>query len=180
MNSTTDSFADRQMPEDPQSLGPKFDQQVRVMQIIVAALLTGVLTFFGVVLVITGGNVFGQNKPQLLTMIAAVFAGMMVIAHVVVPSAISKTHVRTLHGNVQSDSAAESRIASLVGIYQTQLIVSIALLDGAAFFNLIALMTEQHVMSTIVAACLQFMILLKFPTRTKVTWWVQDRMREML
>ncbi len=179
MNQNPYSVSEHQNSGDFQSLGPEFNQRLRVMRIIAVALMMGVLSFFGVVLVITQGEVFGQQGPTLITTIAAVFAGMMVVAHLVVPSVIAKTHLRMLNGNVQTNSSPENRIASLVSVYQVQLIVGLALLEGAAFFNLVALMLGKHVLSTVMVACLLFMMLLKFPTKTKVTWWIQDRMREL-
>lgn len=170
--------SEHQASGDFQSLGPKFDSQLRVMQIIAIALMMGVLSFLGIVLVVTKGEVFGQKGPTLITSIAAVFAGMMVVAHVVVPSIIAKTHLRMLNGSDQTNSSPENRIASLVSVYQIRLIVGLALLEGAAFFNLVALMLGKHVLSTVMTAVLLCLMLLKFPTRTKVSWWVQDRMRE--
>ena len=173
------SVGEHQTSGDLQSLGPKFDSQLRVMQIIAVALMMSVLTFLGVVLVVTKGEVFGQQGPTLITTIAAVFAGMMVVAHLAVPSVIAKTHLRMLNGNAQANSSPEDRIASLVSVYQVQLIVGLALLEGAAFFNLIALMIGKHFLSTLSVLALLALMLLKFPTKTKVTWWVQDRLREL-
>ncbi len=97
MNQNPYSVSEHQNSGDFQSLGPEFNQRLRVMRIIAVALMMGVLSFFGVVLVITQGEVFGQQGPTLITTIAAVFAGMMVVAHLVVPSVIAKTHLRMLN-----------------------------------------------------------------------------------
>ncbi len=111
MNSNPYSVSEHQTSGDFQSLGPKFDSQLRVMQIIAVALMMGVLSFCGVVLVITQGEVFGQQGPTLITTIAAVFAGIMVVAHLVVPSIIAKTHLLMLNGKAPANHRL--RIVSL-------------------------------------------------------------------
>lgn len=178
MNQSPYSVSEHQT-SDIQSLGPKFDQQLRVMQIIAVALMMGVLSFFGVVLVITEGDVFGQQGPALITTIAAVFAGMMIVAHAVIPSIIANAQLRISNKNVEAGETLEARTSSIVNVYQVQLIIALALLEGAAFFNLIGLMIGKHFLSTLLVVALLLLMLLKFPTRTKVTWWVEDRMREL-
>jgi hypothetical protein len=59
------------------------------------------------------------------------------------------------------------------------LIVTLALLEGAAFFNLISVMIEHHVISLIAAIALLGLMAVRFPSRTKVSWWVQDRLRDL-
>lgn len=179
MNENPYSVGEHQTSVDLQSLGPKFDQQLRVMQIIAVALMMGVLMFFGVVLVSTKGEVFGQNGPSFLTMFAAAFAGVMVVSHIVVPLMVARSQLKIATGQAPADQTVESRTSSLAAVFQVQLIIALALLEGAAFFNLIVLMTDKHVMSTVLVACLILLMVLKFPTRTKVSWWVQNRLSEL-
>ena len=178
MNQNPYSVSEQQSFGDLQSLGPKFDEQLRVMQIIAVALMMGVLMFFGVVLVITKGDVFGQNRGSMLTVIAAAFAGVIVVSQLVVPSIIANAQLRMLKGSIRENASAEARTSSLVSVYQVQLIVGLALLEGAAFFNLVVLITDKHVVSTVLVACLLLFMVLRFPTRTKVSWWVQNRLSE--
>ena len=179
MNQNPYSVSEQQTSGDLQSLGPKFDQQLRVMQIIAVALMMGVLMFLGVVLVMTQGDVFGMQQPGLITIIAAGFAFIMIVNHFVIPSIIANAQLKRLAGGGTSDAEKEQRIASLASVYQVQLIVGLALLEGAAFFNLIALMIGKSAASIAVVVVLLSLMLLKFPTRTKVTWWIQDRISEL-
>ena len=179
MNQNPYSVSEQQTSGDLQSLGPKFDQQLRVMQIIAGALMMGVITFLGVVLVITKGNVLGQGNPGIVTMIAAGFAGLMIVNHLVIPSIITKARLNQIKSQDSDGQNSELKLASLLGIYRMQLIITLAFLEGAAFFNLVSVMIENHVISLIAVVVLLGLMAVRFPSRTKVSWWVQDRLREL-
>ena len=53
------------------------------------------------------------------------------------------------------------------------------MLEAAAFFNLVAMLVEKNGLNLIVVVVLLSLMLMKFPTRTKVSWWVQDRLTEL-
>lgn len=180
MNQNPYSVSEQQTSGDLQSLGQNFDQQLRVMQIIAVALMMGVLMFLGVVLVMTQGDIFGQGNPGMLTMIAAGFAGLMIVNHLVVPALVTKAQLNKLNSEESGPKDSDNTKDSLLAIYQTQLIITLALLEGAAFFNLISVMIEHHVISLIAAILLLGLMAVRFPSRTKVSWWVQDRLRELL
>jgi hypothetical protein len=179
MNQNPYSVSEQQTFGDLQSLGPNFEQQLRVMQIIAGALMMGVITFLGVVLVITKGNVLGQGNPGIVTMIAAGFAGLMIVNHLVIPSIITKARLNQIKSQDSDGQNSELKLASLLSIYRMQLIITLAFLEGAAFFNLVSVMIENHVISLIAAIVLLGLMAVRFPTRTKVSWWVQDRLREL-
>ena len=179
MNQNPYSVSEHQTSGDLQSLGPNFDQQLRVMQIIAGALMMGVITFFGIVLVITRGNIFGQGNPGIVTMIAGGFAGLMIVNHLVIPSLITKARLNQLKSWDSDVQNSDLKVASLLDIYRIQLIMTLAFLEGAAFFNLVSVMIENHVISLIAATVLLGLMAVRFPTRAKVSWWVQDRLSEL-
>lgn len=157
--------------------GPKFEGSVRAMQIIAAALIMGVLMFLGVVLVVTAGKLDGQ--PEMITMIAAGFAFLMLVNHFVIPPIIGKAQLKQALAAGMNQKQDDERIQEYCGVYQTQMIVGFALLEGAAFFNLVAMMMEHCAASIAVVALLLLVMVAKFPTRDKVSFWVQDKMREV-
>ena len=173
------SVSEHQTSGDLQSLGPNFDSQLRGMQIIAVALMMGVLMFLGVALVITQGDIFRQGNPEIVTMIAAGFAGLMMVNHLVIPSLITKTRLNQLKSQDFGKQDTESKLVVLLGIYRMQLIITLALLEGAAFFNLVSVLIEHHIISLIAAIVLLGLMAVRFPSRTKVSWWVQDRLREL-
>ena len=179
MNHNPYSVGEYQTSDNPQSLGPKFDQELRVLQIIAVALMMGLLMFFGVVLVVTRGDIFGQGNPGIMTMIAAGFAGLMIVNHLVIPALLAKAQLNKLKSEDPSPKDSDRTNNSLLAIYRIQLIITLALLEGAAFFNLISVMLEKHMISVIAAVVLLGLMVARFPTRTKVSWWIQDKLREL-
>lgn len=179
MNQNPYSVSEQQTSGDLQSLGPNFDQQLRVMQIIAVALMMGVLMFFGVVLMITQGAIFGQGNPGMMTMIAAGFAGLMIVNHLIIPALIARAQLNKLNSEEAGPKDSDNTKDSLLAIYRTQLIITLALLEGAAFFNLVSVMIEKHMISVIAAVVLLSLMVARFPTRTKVSWWIQDKSREL-
>jgi hypothetical protein len=179
MTSNPYSVSEQQPHFDIESLGPDFDPQLRVMQIIAGALMMGVLMFLGVVLVITKGDVLRQENPGIVTMIAAGFAVLMIVNHLVIPGLITKAQLNQFKSQDSDEQNSEQKRASLLGIYRMQLIITLALLEGAAFFNLVSVLIEHHVISLTAAVVLLGLMAVRFPTRTKVSWWVQDRVREL-
>ncbi len=156
---------------------PKFEAAVRGMQIIAVALMMGVLMFLGVVLVLTQGDISG--KPETLTMMAAGFGFLMIVLHFVIPAISFRNQLRQAVAEGLAQKSDDERTQRVVGIYQATLIVGLALLEGAAFFNLIAMMAEHCVASLGVVTLLVCLMLVKFPTRSKVSWWVEDKLREL-
>lgn len=157
--------------------GSQFAASIRTMQIIAAALMMGVLVFLGVVLVVTSGRIDGH--PGMMTMIAAGFAFLMLVNHFVIPPIISKAQLKQAIETGIHQKPEDERTQEYCGIYQTQLIAGFALLEGAAFFNLVAMMLEHCVASIVVVTLLLLLMAAKFPTRDKVSFWVQDKLREL-
>ena len=173
------SSGEQQPYGDAALKGPKFEASVRTMQIIAAALMIGVLSFLLVVLLMTKGDVLGLNNPSLITLIAAGFGFLMIVIHFVVPGVISNQQIGNSVAGGQKGVDEESKKQQVLAIFQIQLIVGLALLEGAAFFNLIALMIGKSGFSLGVVVLLVCLMLMKFPTRDKVSFWVQDKLREM-
>jgi hypothetical protein len=68
---------------------------------------------------------------------------------------------------------------SLAQLYQTQLIVGAAMLEGAAFFAGIAFMLERNPIAAAVALVLLAVLAARFPTRDRVAGWL-DRQLELI
>ena len=177
------------MDHNPYSVGEELDKSttarkgqtpealVRTMQIVAAALMLGVLVFLGIVLVITQGDVSG--KPELMTMMAAGFGALMIVSHFVIPAISVKLHLRQAAAELTAKKTDDDKRVRMYGIYQAQLTIGFALLEGAAFFNLIAMSAENSVVSLGVVILLLGLMAVKFPTRDKVSFWVENKLREL-
>lgn len=167
---------------DPRNVSPQtetFEGSVRGMQIIAVTLMSGVLFFLGIVLMNTQGDVLSFKQPEIITIIAAGFGLLMIVNHFVIPGIIASKQLKQLISNDFTGSDEATRIDKLVGVYRIQFIIGLALLEGAAFFNLIALMIGNSGFSLCTAGVLFALMLMRFPTRDKVSFWVQDKLREL-
>jgi hypothetical protein len=77
-------------------------------------------------------------------------------------------------GKIEDREAEELRPEDVLGAYQTRLIVSLALLEGVAFFCLVAFMVEHRWESFGIAMALLLMMAANFPTENKFRNWVRQ------
>ncbi len=155
-----------------------------MLQIVTIALATGVLVFVGVVMVL-----FQNDDPQdkdfqpLITYAAAAFGIVALLASTVVPRLMdANTRRNFVAGNLpqmknQMPPAGTGEVGLLVAMYHVRLIVSVAILEGAAFFNVIANMLEGQAISLAMVALLLVAIFFKFPTRSSIENWVEMQCR---
>jgi hypothetical protein len=164
----------------------------RTMQIIVGVLATGVFIFLGVVLNLP---VQPPAGPLVNTYVALGAAAVAIVAAVAVPAIMAQKMVAAGgSGKVPNpapqipDAADADELADvgpLVAIYQTTLIVGVAILEGAAFYNAITFMLERQTINLVAAAVLAAFVIAKLPTPSRVEDWVLNQlatlrqMREM-
>jgi protein-S-isoprenylcysteine O-methyltransferase Ste14 len=160
-------------------LDPQADPQRRKMvlgsQIIVAALVAGCVFFLLIVLLIVPGKLgsadLGPSKP--LTSLALVAAFVMLATRVVVPGIITAQMLRPF----PPQQAAETGWTGLFGVYQTSLIIKVAMLEGATFLLLITHMVERSPWTLALAVAFLLIILMHMPTLRRVDDWIQRQSR---
>jgi len=135
----------------------KLMANVRVMQIITLAMAMGVLMFGLTVLLVMRPEEADQEP-----FIAYLGFGLAI------PAAIASFVVPRIITNSQSPTTET---------YQTGLIIGLALLEGAAFLNIMAYMIEGTIYSLGVAAVLLVLLLARFPTVVGVSDWIEQRTR---
>jgi hypothetical protein len=171
------------------------DQVTRVLQIIISALVTGMVVFLAIVLFLRVGStakvLVGGQPPAavpaapaqelalpIITLVALVFAAIDVPLSIFVPKLIADTACKALaaaKGPEGPPSTAED-VAALVSAYQTKTIAGAALNEGAGFLALIAYMLEGQLIALAVAVALIVGVALRFPRRAAVEQWVDDRL----
>jgi hypothetical protein len=149
------------------------------MQIVAAAMAGGVLIFLAVVVILVWQKDGGRPDGRLLTYIAVAFAIVAVFAWSIVPSVIAgQLRQPIVDGSAtrrgsKSDHGAESgNIRPLTAIYQTRLIIGSALLEGAAFFCLVAYLLERQPLSLVVAVLFCLLLVSQIPSVARVESWV--------
>jgi uncharacterized membrane protein YqjE len=157
-------------------------RMTQVMQIIVGALAFGVMSFLCVVLFAIPAAAPGE---RLLTYLSALFGFLAPAAAMFIPRLIESKQSEAIaaqrSGAANAPNIPESlrEVATLVGGYQTRLIIRCALIEGAAFFAIVAFMIERQLLSLVVAGALLLALLSCFPTRSKVEDAVENERREI-
>jgi hypothetical protein len=151
------------MNEESTSLTMK---QVRTMQIIWFAMLAGVSTFAVVAVFLH------REAPAnlVLSRFLLFFAPASILMSFLVPAMIGRTAIRRVLPELRSEDA-EVAYPRLVAFYQTTLIVALALLQGSAFFALVAYQLEGVWWALAIAGIVVFLMLLHFPTLGRVEAW---------
>ncbi|TWT85747.1 hypothetical protein Pla123a_05540 [Posidoniimonas polymericola] len=134
-----------------------FQQQVRLMQSIFAAMVLGPLVFALVVLLVLPGEGAGDGPLTKIGLIGG-FGALCLSGPV---------------GRVLRSRGATA--GSPLGSFLTALIVSGAILEGGVFLNLLAHMQERSLWSLAMAALLWTALLFKFPAETRVRSWLEKQ-----
>jgi hypothetical protein len=177
-------------------------------QIIVGALIAGVLIFLVIATVVDlvpkpgagpaarvgadAGAQTAQSVP-ILTYIALVFGAACLPTSLIVPSLVAKQQRlamadgKSLPGQslastpAQRPEAVRTAPIGLPGVYLNQLIVGAAMNEGAAFFAGVAYLVEKNPIALAVASVLIAGLIARFPTASRVERWIeqqQEKLRE--
>jgi hypothetical protein len=159
------------------------------MRLIVGSLAAGVVIFLLIVLLaVRSGRMFAAEPWSVsspITMAALAFAAMALILSFALPGQIARAALRRLPvGDPRSGDAAGwegwgAQARELYPAYQTAQIVRAALLEGAAFFNVVAYMLGGTAPPLIAALVLVAAILAGFPTETGMRAWFDRAQAEL-
>ena len=143
-------------------------QVLRPTQIIVAALASGIVAFFIIVLVL-GPKVAGEAQPagRLVTNAGFAFAIVGAVAWIVLRNVLARQSRKSV-------LAGDAR--RLAADYQTRLIVSCALLEGIAMLNLVAYLIEGQQASLIYAGAYLLILVCQFPTLDRLERLVESEL----
>jgi hypothetical protein len=156
------------------------------MQMIVGALAAGVLSFAVVLMIINPGQADAvELDPLTLSLIAAGVAAVAIVMSFLVPMLLAGAARQTIVDGKASSTLpqpsnpeAVGDVAPLAGMFLTRLIIGAALLEGAAFFNLVAFWIERQIYSLALAGVILVLILLRIPTLAGLTDWCARELKE--
>ncbi len=143
----------------------------RTSQIIAGTLIAGVVMFACVAFFVAKGE---PAKSPMLALIGAGMAAMAVAVRFIVPTVIVNGAKARL-----KEASATDVMAQLAGLYQTKMIVGMAVLEGAAFVNLVAYITEKQFWSYGVVAFLLAVMAISFPSQGQFESWAEEMKREL-
>lgn len=166
------------MSNDPVS--PSIDGNVRMLQIIHIALTVGVLFFLAiVVLVVRKGEIFGKEPwsvTSLLTLAATLFGAAAIVAHLVIPGLVVSAQRKAL---AQTAKSEPKDFESMLMLYATQKIMGSAIIEGAAFFNVVAYFIEGTAASLLLALLLLAILAGRIPSRDGMQRWIDAQLAQL-
>ncbi len=158
--------------------------RVRISQIIAGSLIAGVVIFLVVVLFLVHGqgrgNVAAGNFP-ILSLIAAGMLTTLAPMSVLMPRFLNQASLGQLTAGTWKppDGVNPATFGTvtdkLMAIYQTTLIIRLALLEGAAFMGVLAYLQEAQPWALGLVAVALAMMALSFPTRGRAQAWLDSQ-----
>lgn len=153
---------------------------VRTMQIIAGALIVGVVLFSAIAWFVVPRGGPPHDTSPLISVLGAAGAVVQVVLAFIVPFKLQQPASRKLVESMLPPQVREklgqsTEQSGLLAVYQTRMIVAMALLEGAAFFNIVAYIIEQNWWTFAVVGVLLLFLLGMFPTRTRVEQWIENQ-----
>lgn len=154
------------------------------MQIIAGALIQGVVVFLVVVVFLLPPP---PNRVAVFSSyIGLGFALVAMAMSLVVPNIILASTKKSLVKGKPSELLKQygevsnlGFLAPLTGLYQTRMIIAMALLEGAAFFNLVSYMMERQPFTLAVVGMLLLALVMNFPTRRGLEKWLAQETKSI-
>lgn len=147
-------------------------QRVRGMQLIVVALVLGVLVFLAVVLVILAAGLMDPVDVSFVSPISVVFGVVMIAQRAVLPTMLLNKRVGVI-AEVRDESVADRL---LLGAFASRMILACALCESAAFFSLCAFLLNRDWYVLVVPAVCVALMAARFPTTDGVRRWLDEQL----
>ncbi len=171
---------------DP-NLQDKLAQPIQVLQIIVGAMVLGIVAFLAVIIALrAGGQAFGAPAAtgSLITYVAIAYAVGAVLVRAIIPSVVTSAGrqkiLRETAGSADDGDAAGGNggeVDKLLGVFRTKTIITAALFEGAGLFVVVAYMIEGTSLALLGAIVLAVLLAYHFPTRSAAAGWIEDQRR---
>jgi hypothetical protein len=150
--------------------GSSIALQVRTMQIIWFAMLMGASVFAAFVFV---SHSDPPSAEPFITYIAITSVAMALVMSFILPSVMSNAAIKATMESLR-DMPQENAWAALAVVYQTKLIIGLAMLEGSVFFAIVAYQIEGLWWSLAAAGVALFVMVLRFPTISRVEDWCRS------
>jgi hypothetical protein len=159
------------------------DQRVRIVQIICASLIAGVVVFAAIAvgLVLSQGPGQGEGPP-LVSLLAIGFLLPAVVSWFIVPKLVINPQIERIAAGTWTPMAETTSQAPatdagrLLAIYQARIITANALLEGTAFFGLVAYVLEGRSFVLAVPFVAVALMMVTFPTRGRIEAWINEQL----
>jgi len=166
----------------PDSQRSQVTQSFLVLRVITLALCLGAIMFSAIVTLVTINEIWSW-QPGVIGLVAlamglgGLFASFVVVRliHVQQIDRLKQSFFSSDMTKTSKDVWTDEQLTSLLGQNQTMVIVRLAMLEGGAFFNLIAFLIEHSFVSFILAGVLILAMLSLFPRQSQIDWLLDPR-----
>ncbi|QDT44892.1 hypothetical protein Pan241w_50080 [Gimesia alba] len=163
------------MTNQPQQLNP--EQQIRVMFIIWIAMIIGVVTF-GIIAGFKGLDVEPGDGLSIITYLGIAMSALMLVLRTFVPNLVARNLFKQTMQAAQAEGNQdeEQMLGRFYATFMTRMIIGLALLEGAAMFNLVVFMVESQILSIVAVGILLLVMIASIPTKSKLDGWIRNQM----
>lgn len=162
---------------DAFELTEKCLQKVRISQIITVALITGAVLFL--LFALWSKKATLDGAMGMLNGVGMLFALMAFGGSMLIPDVVAKASLEQLDPEEFATLNNEDRFLRLAPIFETRNIVSCALIEGAAYLNILAYFLEPFVGSLVVVAALLALLFTRYPTANTFQNWIANTARDL-
>ncbi len=155
--------------------------EVRTAQIVAFGLMMGVL-IFGVIVCVIVPWADVHSRVTILTAVGLFAAMSMIVMSFVLPRVISASAAQATAAQLRSTDAKaidERSIKGLAGQFQTTNIIRMAMLEGAAFLNLVLFFVDKSLIELVMAAICLLLLIVGFPSSNRIIGWIENHMDQV-
>ncbi|WP_417384687.1 hypothetical protein [Gimesia sp.] len=152
-------------------------QRQMMMTVIWLALIMGVVTFGIVVTFIGLKEEPGKGLP-VITYLGMGLAALMLVLRMFLPNMIARNQFKQAmqEARKEGNQDEEQMLGIFYQIFMVRLIIGLALLEGAAMLNLVAVMVENQPLAFIPVVILLLVMIASMPTKSKLDGWIRNQM----
>ena len=166
------------MPQAPHEISPEIEpsQMIRTSQNIAISLRGGLVMF---ALVAISVDHKAALDSSLISNLGAGFAALEIVLQFIVPTLIVNGQITKLKNRPVASGRHPDYSKTLAGLFQQKMVIGMALLQGAAFFNLVAFMSEHQMFSLGIVGFLLLLMVMMFPTLSRFENWAEEMQRNI-
>jgi len=152
-------------------------QRQMMMTVIWLALIMGVVTF-GIIVTFIGLNEEPGKGLPVITYLGMGIAALMLVLRMVVPNLIARNQFTQAmqEAKAEGNQDEEQLLGTFYQIFLVRLIIGMALLEGAAMLNLVAVLIEKQKLAFIPVVILLLVMIASMPTKSKLDAWIRNQM----
>ncbi|HAW26502.1 hypothetical protein [Gimesia maris] len=152
-------------------------QRQMMMTVIWLALIMGVVTFGMIVTFIGLKEEPGKGLP-VITYLGMGLAALMLVLRMIIPNMIARNQFTQAmqEAREEGNQDEEQMLGTFYQIFMVRMIIGLALLEGAAMINLVAVMVENQKLAFIPVAILLLVMIASMPTKSKLDGWIRNQM----